>query len=225
MTPTPRKTFRNLSVEKQETIIRIAVDEFAKHGYSNASINVMVQRIGIAKGSIYQYFGDKKGLFLFVFSHSMEQVKSYLREIRDTTTEEPLASRLEKTLFAGVYFIRDNPEIYKLYGNIIADSAMPFREDILITLKQYSIDFISSLLETAKAKGEIRQDIDIKKAGFIIDAVMDKFLLSRTIPYADAGMGIFIADTPTAAEWITDIVNMVCSGISGSSFNSNNRGN
>ncbi len=64
----PRKTFQNLSKEKQERITRIAVEEFAYKGFEGASINSMVGRMKIAKGSIFQYFGDKKGLFLFVFN-------------------------------------------------------------------------------------------------------------------------------------------------------------
>lgn len=191
----------------------MAIHEFAEKGYSGASINSIVQRLGIAKGSIYQYFGDKNGLFLFIFTKSMEMVKDYLRKVRDTTNDAPLSDRLQKTLSAGVCFINDHPVIYKLYVKILAESSMPFREEILLSLRSYSLEFINSLLETAERKGELKKGTDIIKAGFVIDAVMDRFLLSRTIHHVDASLGIYDGEKKSIDIWISTIVEMICGGI------------
>lgn len=42
----------------------IALEEFADRDYDGASVSRVVARAGIAKGSIYQYFIDKKDLYL-----------------------------------------------------------------------------------------------------------------------------------------------------------------
>ncbi|MGD8916938.1 MAG: helix-turn-helix domain-containing protein, partial [Syntrophobacterales bacterium] len=52
-------TFAKLPSEKQERVLDAAIEEFSRWGYDKASINRMVDRIGIAKGSIFQYFGSK----------------------------------------------------------------------------------------------------------------------------------------------------------------------
>ena len=61
------KTFNNLDKQKQDRIFNAAVREFSEWGYAGASINTMVENLGIAKGSIFQYFGNKEGLLTLYF--------------------------------------------------------------------------------------------------------------------------------------------------------------
>lgn len=208
-----RKTFENLSQGKQDRITQAAIGEFSEKGYAGASINALVENLGIAKGSIFQYFGDKKGLFLFIFDKSTEMVKGRLRVIRDQTTEDNLFSRLEKTLYAGVSFLKDHPLIYKLYMKVLFDSKIPFRDEILLSLRNYSFQYLRSLLETAQKNGELREGMDLDKACFILDAVMDRFLQTQTIRYLDAGLGIYQTDEKKIKSWITDIVEIINIGI------------
>ena len=210
---TPGKTFQNLSLEKQERIALIAAEEFGDKGFDGASVNGMVERMGIAKGSIFQYFGNKKGLFLFVFNQSVEMVKGYLRTVRDQSINENLLTRLEKTLAAGINFIKTHPLLYRLYIKVLSESKAPFREEILIALRQHSIHYLKSLLEQAYANGEIRQTVDLDKAAFILDAVMDRFLQSHTLVHLDGGLGIYNASSDTTDIWIKDMVWMICQGI------------
>lgn len=209
----PRKTFQNLSPEKQERITRIAVEEFGNKGFEGASINAMVGRMNIAKGSIFQYFGDKKGLFLFVFYRSVEMVKSYLRTVRDQSADDDLATRLNKTLNAGILFIQKHPLLYRLYMKVLFESKIPFRDDILMSLRHHSIDYLKSLLEAARLKNELSPDIDTDKAAFVIDAVMDRFLSAHAVRHLDSGLGIYNAPADLVNAWITDISDMICLGI------------
>lgn len=209
----PLKTFLNLPLCKQEKITLAAVREFGEKGYRSASINAMVKELGIAKGSVYQYFEDKSALFLYVFADSMEKVKQYLKNVRSETVDQHVSSRLKKTLEAGVLFIEENPSVYRLYVTFLNDESMPMRQELLSALRLYSLEYIVSLLETAREKGELKPEKDLGKAGFIIDAVMDRFLLSRTEPHAACTTGIYNADEATVGQWIDQIVDMICRGI------------
>ena len=209
----PRKTFQNLSAEKQERITRIAVEEFGNKGFDGASINAMVGRMKIAKGSIFQYFGDKKGLFLFVFNWSVDLVKEYLRTVRDQSSDEDLATRLNKTLSAGIAFIKNYPLLYRLYMKVLFESKIPFREEILISLRQHSMDYLKSLLENARLKEELNKNIDMDKAAFVLDAVMDRFLSAHTIKHLDFGLGIYDAPLKKTEAWISEITKIICTGI------------
>lgn len=210
---TPRKTFQNLSPEKQERITRIAVEEFGNKGFDGASINAMVSRMKIAKGSIFQYFGDKKGLFLFVFSRSVEMVKDYLRTVRDQSANDDLATRLTKILSAGIVFIKQHPLLYRLYTKVLFDPKVPFRDEILTSLRQYSTEYLKSLLENARIKNELKSGIDPDKAAFVLDAVMDRFLCSHTIKHLDSGLGIYHASSEETNIWIAEISHMICNGL------------
>jgi TetR/AcrR family transcriptional regulator len=213
MEPLPNKTFQNLPKDKQDRITEAAVLEFSEKGYSGASINMLVERLGIAKGSIFQYFGDKNGLFLFIFNKTTELVKKRLRVIRDDTNDVEVFSRLEKTLREGIDFLQDHPLIYRLYLSVLFDSKIPFRDNILLSLRQYSYGYLQTLLSEAKAKGELRNDLDIDKTCFILDAVMDRFVQTHTVRHLDSDLGIYNADDETINSWITAIIDIVKNGI------------
>ena len=209
----PLKTFQNLSKDKQERITRIAVEEFSEKGYAQASINSIVSRLGIAKGSIFQYFGDKKGLFIFAFNISMNMVKDYLRTVRNQTKTENIFTRLEATLLAGLIFLQKHPVIYRLYIRIMFEYEIPFRNEILLSLREYSLKYFSSLLTDAVKNGELRKNINIGKACFVLDAVMDRFLQARTISHLDAGLGIYSCSEREAREWIKELTDILRIGI------------
>lgn len=58
-----RSRFDNLEEEKQEKILSEAGEEFAAKGYAEASLNAIIERAGISKGSLYYYFDNKEDLF------------------------------------------------------------------------------------------------------------------------------------------------------------------
>lgn len=70
----PKQTFYKLPQEKQERILAAAKKEFTQVRYNDASINQIVREAGIPRGSFYQYFEDKKDIFLYF-------LKDYKKEI------------------------------------------------------------------------------------------------------------------------------------------------
>lgn len=57
-----KKTFYNLPEEKRQRVINAIVDEFAGTENDKVSINRIVQKANISRGSFYQYFDDKLDL-------------------------------------------------------------------------------------------------------------------------------------------------------------------
>ena len=209
----PNRTFNNLPEAKQATIIRVVLEEFSENGYRKTSINTIVSRLGIAKGSIFQYFGDKEGLFLFILNRSLEKVKQYLRAVRDRTLDQDFFNRLEATLQAGVDFIQHHPGVYRLYLRVMFESQIPFRQEILTSIRGYSHDFLKSLIQTAVARGEIRPGIDRDVAAFVLDAVLDRYLQALSIRHLDAGLGLSELDAEAGRQWIGHIVDLLRKGL------------
>ena len=205
--------FHNLPEEKKERILTVASEEFSQKGYAGASINSIVGRLGIAKGSLFQYFGTKDGLFHFVFSRALERAKGNLRDVRDNTHRRDLSSRLNDTLLAGAWFIRRHPLLYRLYLQLLSDNTIPLRNDMLLALRQYSLEYIRSLLEEAKQRGELADHVDLNRAAFMIDAVMDRFLQAQAVPHIDAGLGLFDGDMTDIQGWIEDMVQLIQKGV------------
>lgn len=212
----PLKTFSNLSPAKQENVLRVALEEFSEHGYQRTSINTIVKRLGIAKGSIFQYFRDKEGLFLFVFNISLEKVKVYLKNVRDETSSLDFFHRLRETLNAGVRFINKHPLVYRLYLRVLFESQIPFRREMLSSLRKYSHDYLKGLIDAARLNGELRPDIDPDITAFVLDAVMDRFLQAQCVEHLDAGQGLFGVREPDTEVWVEAIIDMVRKGIAAS---------
>ena len=74
----PNKTFNNLAKEKQEAIIEIALKEFIAHDYDSASLNQIINEIGIAKGSFYRYFDSKRDLYLYLIDYCLDKKFEYV---------------------------------------------------------------------------------------------------------------------------------------------------
>ncbi len=69
-----RNRFHNLEPEKQEAILKAAGEEFAERGYEGASINRIILRSGMSKGSVYYYFEDKADLFATTLERSTQRI-------------------------------------------------------------------------------------------------------------------------------------------------------
>jgi len=59
----PKETFFNLSEDKRARIETVAIEEFAENSLNSASVNTIVSKAGIAKGSFYQYFENLEDLY------------------------------------------------------------------------------------------------------------------------------------------------------------------
>lgn len=60
--------------EKQENIIKSALEVFAKNGYSKANTSAICEKALISKGLLFHYFGSKKNLYLFLVDKMTEEM-------------------------------------------------------------------------------------------------------------------------------------------------------
>lgn len=63
--------FFSLEPDKRERIINAALNEFARNGYGKASTNEIIKEAGISKGSLFNYFNNKKELYLFLLGYEL----------------------------------------------------------------------------------------------------------------------------------------------------------
>lgn len=57
--------------ETRKLFLKKAKAEFVKYGYADASTNRIVESSGMARGSLYYHFGDKKGLFTALYKNML----------------------------------------------------------------------------------------------------------------------------------------------------------
>lgn len=196
-----KQTFLNLSEEKRRRIVEAATREFSEKGYARASINSIVGAVGIAKGSIYQYFPDKKGLFLYTFEFAVRAVGATLKRVRAESAEADFFERLRRSLLAGFQFIRKHPRIYGAYLRVMFDSEVPRREELLRRIRLFSVDYLSGLAADGLRRGELRQGLSPAQVAFFLDAVMDRMLQAYFVPGLDSGLGLHAAPREQLEQW------------------------
>jgi TetR/AcrR family transcriptional regulator len=170
----PKQTFFNLPPEKREAITQIAIDEFAECEYNDVSISRLVERAGIAKGSFYQYFEDKKDLFFYLLDLAGKQKLDFLKERQQPDQKMGMFAYIEYLVVTGVEFQFAQPRLnmvaYRaLYGT------MPFRDESLQRFKEAAAGFYRQLVDMGIAQGDICPQVNREAAAFVLAAVFNDF--------------------------------------------------
>ena len=116
---------RPRSENKRSKIIDVAMRHFAEQGYHAARVGDMATELGIAKGSIFQHFGSKDGLFFEVYKKAVRSFSRYLdapADVRERGFFEVVRYWLEST----EHLIREDWIPYRvcLLGNYGTDLAL-----------------------------------------------------------------------------------------------------
>jgi len=169
-------TFNNLPLDRQNLILRAAVREFGDYGYRQASVNRIVERTGIAKGSLYQYFANKEALFLYVFGRFAELIKATVRAAGQGDGEGEFFIRMGQVMRAGERFVAHYPEYFRLYLKLAGDDDIPHRAQLLGRLRLFPAEYFAPLLEQGQRDGSIRSDVRLEAMIFLIEGVIERFL-------------------------------------------------
>lgn len=154
----PKETFFNLPSEKREKITELALDEFALHDYRTASLSRIVEKAGIAKGSMYQYFDDKKELYLYLIKLAAEtKFKSIDRQINGSVSN--FFERYKMTTFYGARFDFSQPRYANILYHATYEPTDPEVIDISEELKETSFQYIEGIVEEGIRQGQLREDI------------------------------------------------------------------
>lgn len=177
--------FLNLSKEEQERVLRAAIDEFAEKDYDSASLNLIIQKAKISKGSMYHYFRNKESLYLYVIERAIGEKRRFmsnaLAQLEKPFEDLGFYQILEFQLETALVFAETHPQYDKINHHIqqMADSSLKRK-----IWEQFNLEFDSSLqsiVDKAIHNGEIRHDID---RGFVMRIL--RFVL-MCFPHFDKG--------------------------------------
>lgn len=163
----PKDTFFNLPEEKRALICDVALDEFAEYPFDQASINRIVANSGIAKGSFYQYFEDKKDLFLYLAELIAKEKINYLSPVIRNPEEHDLFTVIKELFLSGIQFAREHPRYDAIGNKLLANKEAPIYKELRSNNLPSSSAVFEKLLERAVAKGEVKADTDIKMLAYL----------------------------------------------------------
>jgi TetR/AcrR family transcriptional regulator len=178
---------RPRSEAKRARIIDAAMRHFAGQGYHAARVGDIAAQLGIAKGSVFQHFGSKDGLFFEVYKKAVRAFPAYLdapQEVSDQGFFEVLRYWLIRT----EHMLHEDwiPYRISLLGNYGTD--LTLKREInrfLMTEDPYgTVVFVKFGLQ----RGEVRNDLDLEMIVSILDWMMERFQDALLTEELDPGL-------------------------------------
>lgn len=100
------------AVKRSLDILEVAVETFASQGYAQTDVQVIADRVGIGKGTVYRHFGNKEALFLAAVKFARKK----LIDVVDATQDESLEplTQLKLCMKSILQFFDAHPEVVEL---------------------------------------------------------------------------------------------------------------
>jgi AcrR family transcriptional regulator len=178
---------RPRSEAKRARIVEAATLHFAEHGYHAARVGDIAAGLGIAKGSIFQHFGSKDGLFFEVYKRAVRSFAKYLDvtpDVRGGGFFEVLRYWLART----EHLVHEDwiPYRISLLGNYGTDLILKREINrFLISEDPYgTVAFVRFGVE----RRELREDLDIEMMVSIIDWMVERFQDALLTAELDPGL-------------------------------------
>lgn len=190
-------TFTNLPEEKRRRFLEVAIAEFAEHPYQSASVSRIVERLGIAKGSVYQYFAHKQDLFLSLLEHAAAEQLRILGGLAPPDPRPGFFALLRWQMSASVQVAAAAPQLVRLMHRAFAED-LPFRAEAERRVGAAGADHFVQLLRMGVETGELAPDLDLELTASMIQAMLADLpkLIARRL-------GMTMAEAAANAERLT----------------------
>ncbi|MEX2421911.1 MAG: TetR/AcrR family transcriptional regulator [Actinomycetota bacterium] len=185
--PTPRSSSGPRSAAKRGAIVEVAMKAFAENGYQGTKVEDVASELGIAKGSIFQHFGSKAGLFFAAYRRSVESLPAWL-DAPDEVRTEGFWAVLRYWLERTEHLVKEDwiPYRVALVGDHGTDLSL--RRDInryLVSEDPYgTLEFI----EFGASRGDLRKDLDAEMAASMLDWLAGGFQDALLTKELDPGL-------------------------------------
>lgn len=155
------------------TALTKAVDLFASKGYSETSMDDLVKATGVSRYGLYGTFGNKRELFeqaLDRYADSMGK-QAFLRLLEPDASIDNIRAIFRERVVdmcceeetKGCLFIHTAMELAPRDDDL---------RDVLQKFMRRMAKLFAVGLETAKTKGEVREDLDVNAAGELLTSTM-----------------------------------------------------
>lgn len=143
-------------LERRRQILTAAKTVFAEAGYHGASINAIIERAQIARGTFYLYFESKSAVFDSILDQALSDLRTRIRriEVDDPAAPAPQVQLREQVVATLEYIVSDRPlALLLLSAGHTPDAEAAERLDQFFTEVR---DLLRRALETGMEIGLLR---------------------------------------------------------------------
>ena len=187
----PKATFNNLDDEKKTRILNAAKTVFAEKGYTGASMDAIADAANVAKGALYRYFENKQDLYFTLVDGMVDEVQLIFEHFMDERKNKNVFDIFQDMLVYIYEFQNQFSDSLNFICNLLYQENVDFKGEVLAKFGMLSTRISRSLLQRGIARGEVREDIEIDSAAFVMENVLNRFHDGVLIPYLDYGFGLY----------------------------------
>lgn len=143
----------------RETLVRVCVEVFNRHGYEATSMGVLAEELGISKSAIYHHVKSKEEILDAALSHSLAELERVVTEADalDVSAVVELETIIAESVNVLTRYLPYVTLLLRLRGNSeLETAALARRRDITRR--------IADLIHQAQDDGDLRSDIDARTA-------------------------------------------------------------
>jgi AcrR family transcriptional regulator len=194
----PTVTWARIDPARRAAIVDAAEAEFSAHGFSRGSLNVIARRAGVAKGSLFQYFADKRDLYAFIADIASQRVRAYMEDrIRELDPSRPFFDFLTDWLDAWVAYFADNPHERALHAAATLEVDTEARVSVQNVIHRHYLEVLRPLVRDAHARGDLRADSDTDALMSLLLMIFPHLALAPYVRGLDPILGL---DEPTPEQ-------------------------
>ena len=192
--------------ERKNELLNVAQELFFTKGYRQTSVDAIIKKVGVSKGTFYYYFKSKEDLMNTLVKRMTNQILIEVKKITERTDLDALA-KLNRTYIATRNVKLENIDLIKLYLKVLYKD-----ENIMLRHKIYMSNVDLLVPEFAKI---IRQGVEEKvfNTPFSCKAARLIFELAQILSDSTAKLFLEMDENPEIIEKLKKEIDIYEDGI------------
>lgn len=153
---------KETSFEKRDELLQAALDEFSVKKYEEASLNNIIKKASISKGTFYYHFKDKQDLYIYLLESSVktkwEFINTHLKESVEIKKND-IFEKFKLQARIGAEFAAIYPKYHNLSKMLAKEKGNEIYEIARSKLSGDSVNPLKKMIESAIEDGNFRDDI------------------------------------------------------------------
>ncbi len=187
-----KPTFNNISEDKRNKILSVAINEFACNGFENANINTIAKKAQVSVGSLYKYFDTKTDLFLTSVNYGIQNLEAVMEEV--IVSDVPIMEKFERLIRIAIESSRKDHILIKLYNVVTSQTNSAVAETVATQMESLACEAYKRVIAEGQEQGEIRKDIDTGMAAYLVDNILMNIQFTYACDYYKERFKIYSGD-------------------------------
>jgi len=149
-------------MNNRDLIIEMAMKEFSKYGYEKASLNNILKKSNLSKGTFYHYFKSKEELYMEIMSLLADMKYGILDDLfkdKDILEKMDFFDALEYLIDRSLEFMFQNPLMFSFSINFLKEKGNSIYDKVFEKFNPSREDMMEKYFDYFYNKTNFRKDI------------------------------------------------------------------